>query len=266
MKIPKIPIKVSPFFWLTAALIGWLSSMGMKQMLISTLIWVGVIFVSVLVHEMGHALTALCFKRKSRIELVAFGGATYPEGPKLKGLKEFIMVLNGPLFGFFLFLLSSLFLKLSLFTSPIALYTLMIFQWVNLFWTLANLVPVMPLDGGQLLRIICESIAGARGLNIALLISAVISAVASFLFFLLGYFIIGALFFLFAFQNFDAWRKTRIITESDQKEEFTTELKEIENLMLHDNKEEVLVRLEAIRKRVKKGILFTITSQYLAAL
>ncbi|MBS0653626.1 MAG: stage IV sporulation protein FB, partial [Verrucomicrobia bacterium] len=53
----KIPISIYPTFWLFAALIGYMNSMS----LIGTVIWIGIIFVSVLFHEFGHALTAWAF-------------------------------------------------------------------------------------------------------------------------------------------------------------------------------------------------------------
>ncbi|MCB1116576.1 MAG: M50 family metallopeptidase, partial [Chlamydiia bacterium] len=163
----RIPVKISPFFFLTAALIGWLSSAGMDHMFILTIIWVVVIFVSILVHEYGHALTARYFGQKPRIHLVAFGGITYPEGKRLRGWREFLVVLNGPLFGLILFVIALFLLSTNFFENPFALITLKIFAWVNLFWTLVNLLPVMPLDGGQLLRVIFESIFGAKGLKYA---------------------------------------------------------------------------------------------------
>ena len=74
-----IPVRVSPLFFLTAALIGFLWS----NTLMGTLIWMMIIFVSVLVHEYGHALTAKAFGQSPRIELVAFGGLTIPQGKRL---------------------------------------------------------------------------------------------------------------------------------------------------------------------------------------
>ena len=265
LRIPgKIPIAISPFFWITAGLIGWINSMGMPSPFLLTLIWIFVIFVSILVHEFGHALTALYFHQEPRIELVAFGGLTYPEGKKVRGWREFLVVLNGPVFGFILFLIASLLLATGFFTGAYAVYTLKIFQWVNLFWTVVNLLPVMPLDGGQLLRVICESVFGAKGLKYAIFSSMIISVVISLLFFLVGFFIVGAIFFIFAFQNFDAWRRTRIISESDRDESLTMEMKEIEDLLMQDRKQEVVPRLEEIRRKAKKGLIFNLTSQYLA--
>src|SRR5580692_10894316 len=87
----KIPVAISPAFWIFAALIGYLWT----GTFLGALIWVGIIFVSVLFHEFGHALTALLFGKKPRIELVALGGLTYHDGDKLPFWKQFFITLNG---------------------------------------------------------------------------------------------------------------------------------------------------------------------------
>src|SRR3989344_6678184 len=66
----RIPVAIHPFFWLIAGLIGWMNS----HTLFGMLAWIGIILVSVLVHEFGHALTAVFFKQKTKIQLVALGG------------------------------------------------------------------------------------------------------------------------------------------------------------------------------------------------
>lgn len=262
----KIPIKISPFFFVTAALIGWINSSQTSHPFILTLIWIGVIFVSILVHEYGHALTSRYFGQKPRIQLVAFGGLTYPEGPRLRGWREFLVVLNGPVFGFLLFLLCLFLLSTGFFENPYILYTLKIFTWVNLFWTIVNLLPVMPLDGGQLLRVVMESIFGAKGFKYAIFTSMLLSCAFSIFFFFIGYFLVGAIFFLFAFQNFDAWRKSRVITESDRNEEITKGMKEIEDLLNDNQKDAAIPKLEEIRSKAKRGMVFNLTTQYLAAI
>jgi hypothetical protein len=55
----RIPVSIHPLFWLFSGMIGWLYT----QNLIGVLVWVGIILISVLVHEFGHALTAIAFKR-----------------------------------------------------------------------------------------------------------------------------------------------------------------------------------------------------------
>jgi hypothetical protein len=98
IRIPgKIPITIFGSFWIMAAVIAILLG-GADYVRI--LIWIPVIFISVLFHEFGHALTALLFGRKPRIELVAMGGLTYHDGEKLPYWKQFFITLNGPVFGF----------------------------------------------------------------------------------------------------------------------------------------------------------------------
>ncbi|MDN3509578.1 MAG: site-2 protease family protein [Candidatus Neptunochlamydia sp.] len=262
----KIPIKISPFFFVTAALIGWINSSQTSHPFILTLIWIGVIFVSILVHEYGHALTSRYFGQKPWIQLGAFGGLTYPEGPRLRGWREFLVVLNGPVFGFLLFLLYLFLLSTEFFENPYILYTVKIFTWVNLFWTIVNLLPVIPMDGGQLLRIVMESIFGAKGLKYAIFTSMLLSCAFSIFFFFIGYFLVGAIFFLFAFQNFDAWRKSRVMTESDRSGEITKEMKEIEDLLNDNQKGAAISKLKEIRTKAKQGMVYNLTTQYLAAI
>src|SRR5947209_5378336 len=100
IRIPgRIPVAVHPTFWLFAALVGYANSMSV----LGTMVWVAIIFISILFHEFGHALTALLFGKSPRIELVAFGGVTYHEGEKLPFWKQFFIVFNGPFFGFLLY-------------------------------------------------------------------------------------------------------------------------------------------------------------------
>lgn len=262
----KIPVKISPFFFLTAAFIGWMNSSGLQQTLVFTLIWVGVIFISILVHEYGHALTARYFGQKPRIHLVAFGGLTYPEGKRLRGWREFLVVLNGPLFGLCLFLLALFVLSTGYFKNPFVVGTFKIMAWMNLFWTLVNLLPIMPLDGGQLLRVIFESIFGAKGLKYAVFTSMILAGLLGAASFFIGYFLFGVIFFLFAFQNSVAWKQSRVMTENDRSEDLTAQMKEVEDLINSGQKEGAIPKLEEVRKKAKEGIIFNLTSQYLASL
>ena len=62
-------ITIEPLFWLTAGLIGWINTHD----LLLSFFWVIVIFFSVVIHELGHALTAYHFGQKVRIKLMALG-------------------------------------------------------------------------------------------------------------------------------------------------------------------------------------------------
>ena len=201
----KIPFSVYPTFWIFAALIGYVNSGS----LVGIVIWMGVIFVSVLFHELGHALTALLWGRYPRIELVALGGLTYHDGERLPLWKQFMIVFNGPLFGFFLFLIATFLLGVPLLQQGLMGTSLVIMQGVNLIWTVLNLLPILPLDGGQLLRITLTAFFGPKALRYTLLISFVFALLISLTAFLFNQMFFGAFLFLFAFQSFTAWKQSR---------------------------------------------------------
>ena len=70
----RIPIQVQPFFWITLALIGGALRADSPERILFTALFVLAGFISVLVHELGHALTARRFGAYPEIVLQAFGG------------------------------------------------------------------------------------------------------------------------------------------------------------------------------------------------
>lgn len=256
----RIPVTISPFFWVIAAMIGFLNT----QNIIGMLVWIPIIFISILFHEYGHALTALFFGQHPKIALVAFGGVTYPQGPRLSLWKEFFVVLNGPLFGFSLFILAKMIIHSAFFTSPVALFALHILSQVNLYWTILNLLPVLPLDGGQLLRIFLEFILGAKGLTLNFLISIVFAGILGFIAFFMNLWLAGALFLLFAFQNFESWKQVRNLTDSDRSEAAQEQLRQAEQSMQQGDTSRAKELLQSIRSSNPKGILYQIATESLA--
>lgn len=258
----KIPISIHPLFWVTAILIGFLNSMS----LVGTFVWIFVILVSVLVHEMGHALTALSFGLQPRVELVALGGVTFHQGEKLPFFKQFLIVFNGPLFGFLLFVVAYFLLKVPSISTSIWGNMLTLFYWINLLWTVINLIPVMPLDGGQLLRIGLEAVFGAKGFRYSLFIGMAISAVFSLFLFLFQHFLMGALFFLFAFQSWDMFRRLRLLSDGDRSNNLKTILEEAEKDLQSGKTDKALFSFERIRHEAKEGMIYLTATQYMAFL
>ncbi len=258
----RIPISIFPTFWLFAAMIGYLNS----RSFVGTLIWVGIIFVSVLCHEFGHALTAVMFGQNPRIELVALGGLTYHNGQKLSFWKQFFIVLDGPLVGFILVLIATLLLQVPAFAQGTVAYILSLTRAVNLFWTIVNLLPVMPLDGGQLLRIVLERFFGLKGFKYAILTSMVIALAISLFFFVTQGFLVGALFFLLAFQSYDTFRRTRHLSETDRDDSLRQQLEVVEVMMQTGKKEDAFRLCKEIRSKAKKGMIYELATQYLAFL
>ena len=255
-----IPLSIHPFYWVFTAIIGWLFSGSLAGMLI----WMGIILVSVLFHEFGHAITAVLFKQKARIQLVALGGVTMYNGPKLKFWQQFLITFNGPLFGFLLFCIATVLLK---FNWPLVFTkVLLATQMANLFWTVMNLLPVLPLDGGQLLRIVLEASFGVKGFKASLLIGAVIAVLFALYFFLVQAFLIGAFFFMFAFQSFDSWRKSRYLTPEDRDDGNKEIIIRAEEALQAGKSEEAKQLFTQVREKVSEGVLFYTATQYLAFL
>ncbi len=256
-----IPVTIHPFFWLTAGIIGWINSWT----LLGTLIWAAVILISILVHEYGHALSAKTFGQHAQIDLVAMGGLTYHDGKSLKRWQDFVVVLMGPLFGLSLFGLAYLFKTLLGENVPSAIgYTLSIFVFVNLFWTLVNLLPIMPLDGGQLLRIVLESLFGYRGLKIALFIGIVLGVGLGIALFIYGLFLMGAILLLLSFESFSSWNQIKHMTSQDKDEGVQKILEEAQADLRSGQLDQAKQKLEAVRNQSGRGLLFEAATEQLA--
>jgi hypothetical protein len=139
-------------------------------------------------------------------------------------------------------------------------------QVVNLFWTIVNLIPVIPLDGGQLLRVVLEAIFGIKGFRYALMSGSVLALGISLAFFLYQQFFMGALFFLLAFQSYDAWRKTKYISEPDRSDEAKNALLKAEEFLHTGHKQEAMAAFENLRTETKQGLIYNTATQYLAFL
>lgn len=255
----RIPVSVHPFFFLIAFLIGWINTFKPFE----TLLWVCVITVSVLIHEYGHALTALAFGQRPQISLVAMGGLTQRSGHKLKLWQEFLVVLNGPLAGLSLGFLALIY-KMYFDPTGTVGYVTMVAIYVNFFWTFVNLLPLQPLDGGHLLSIVLQAIFGFKGVKISLLFSAILATALSILFFILQAILAGALFLLFAFEAFRAWRASLSMTEKDQDQSLQELLKSAERNLNSGHYDDALIQLEAIKNSVKEGIIYSVATQDMA--
>lgn len=256
----RIPVLIFPFFWFLILMIGWLNSMS----LMGTVIWAAVILISILIHEYGHALTALMFGQRVEINLVGLGGVTKREGPKLAKWKEFLIVLNGPVAGLVTCAVAYFFLNYVVEKKAVLLYALEVAVEVNLFWTLLNLLPVLPLDGGQLVRIILESVFGLRGLKVAFFMSIILAGLLGLYFFLIQQIFMGAIFFLLAFESYRAWEDIKTITPQDEDEHLQDTMKEGIEELKRGLAQEALAKFSYIRQQAPKGMLYVNATQYAA--
>ncbi|CRX39153.1 M50 family metallopeptidase [Estrella lausannensis] len=258
-----IPIRISPYFFIIAAVIGWLSTQDFAL----TLIWIGVIFFSVLFHEFGHAAAGLSFGQKVEIQLTGFGGVTYRSGKALSRMKEFLIVLAGPFFG--TVLAFSAYMLLGLVDEkeqPSLYYLLSITAVANLFWTMINLLPTQPLDGGKLLAIPLEAFFGLKGLRISFFFSLIFSVAAGLFFFSINAFLAGVIFFILAFENFISYRNTSSMSDSDQNQELWEELKAAQDLVNRGEVDQAHVRFEDVAKRAGAGVIFVAATEAIASI
>jgi Zn-dependent protease len=190
-----IPVVIEPSFWIIGLLMGF-----SPEQPIRTLLWVFIVFFSVLVHELGHALVARRLGASAAIRLYSFGGLTLPDR-RLSRWGEVGMSLAGPFAGF---LLGGGFLALTLVQPPsneLSVWFLRQLYWVNFGWGIINLFPVPPLDGGHVLM----GVLGSERRRLALLIGGVVGgAVAVLSGVLLSSLYLPLLFSLLAFRNFQA--------------------------------------------------------------
>ncbi len=203
----KIPIRVEPAFWLTMGLLGFLWGSGGATsgdaVLIGILLFVMAGFVSILIHELGHALMIKKYKLPTQIVLSSFGGyATHPAGI-LTRMQSFLVTLAGPaiqlIFGLIL-LFARPYLNL-----PDSMIQTFIFYLivVSIVWAVFNCIPVLPLDGGRML----EAAMGPRRMKTTLMISMLVAVAGCIVGFTLQQPFMGIFMAMFAFQNYQAWEK-----------------------------------------------------------
>jgi Zn-dependent protease/CBS domain-containing protein len=109
-------------------------------------------FVSILLHELGHAVVALRHGLRTRsITLFIFGGVAQLEKDPNDGRAEFWVAAAGPLVSLALAGLFYAGATLPL-ASPSAAAVAKYLAVINLLLALFNLVPAFPMDGGRLLR------------------------------------------------------------------------------------------------------------------
>ncbi len=179
-----VPVQVHPGFWAIGILFGF-NQADPKQ----TVVWIAVLFLSILWHEMGHAIAAIANGLRPKVALYWMGGLCASDRNQVPLAGNLAIILGGPGAGFVLGLLTLLVANLTLGVTPVdslALFGLgpgdgsraanafdnryvfsffysMIF--INFAWTLVNLLPVWSLDGGQFLGEILSSRDPYRGMR-----------------------------------------------------------------------------------------------------
>lgn len=215
------PIRIHPFFWLVGFVLGFqVNSDGL-----TILTWMLVFAFSILIHELGHALWMRKYGRESHIVLYAMGGLAIEgrdspspwssfssSGFGRRGRtpwEQIAISFAGPAAGFILAALVVVGVIASGGTVGISLgeYYVPTFDvtlrgaladnrnlwllvqfllYVNVLWGLMNLLPIFPLDGGQIaqqLLVVNDPMEGmVRSLWLSVIVGAAVAVVGAIVF------------------------------------------------------------------------------------
>ena len=176
-----VAVRVSIWFWLSTLILGCNDkNIEIKGLLV----WIACVFFSIMLHEFGHALTARFFGSRSvRVVLYHLGGLAISDGG-LTRKQRMLMIFMGPVAGFILYgiIFGCSYLVDYEALPHYACVAIFYLKFLNLVWGFVNLLPIFPLDGGQLAREIFEARNFSKGLRQSLVLSlytAVVVACAS---------------------------------------------------------------------------------------
>lgn len=179
MRLLWTDVRIHPGFWLMSVILGW--GLFTKFNVGYLMLWILVVLFSILVHEFGHVGMGRLFGSDSFIVLYAMGGLAV--GIEVnRRWKRILVLLGGPvaqliLYGVVLVAWNPILYRTHEDYLMPVIALLQMLEWVNLYWALMNLVPIFPLDGGQIMKEVLEAIFGRRGFAHALLLSTALAAV-----------------------------------------------------------------------------------------
>jgi membrane-associated protease RseP (regulator of RpoE activity) len=202
-----MPVEIQPWFWVIMALLGtnFGSSVsgGNEALMIALFVIAGAL--SIFVHELGHALTGKMFKARPFIVLHGFGGYAAFPGSHFTRMQSFLVTAAGPAVQIVLGVLAFAALFVLKDLSESFQYFIGFLFSVSIFWALLNLIPVYPLDGGQMMA----AMLGPQRRKLCLQISIGVAITTSILMFKFSPFLFMPIFMLyFAYQNYQELKET----------------------------------------------------------
>src|SRR4051794_25455134 len=69
-----IPVRIHPYFWVGTVVLGLDLNQPALDILTHLLAWLAIVFVSILVHELGHVLMGRYFGSTGHVILTGLGG------------------------------------------------------------------------------------------------------------------------------------------------------------------------------------------------
>jgi len=232
-----IPFYVNPSWFLVLALVTWVygSQLQSFPQLIGPSPWLLglaaalLLFSSVLAHELGHSFVAIRQGiNVNSITLFIFGGLASLEEDSKTPADAFFVAIAGPLVSVLLFGLFTA-INVTVPLNPPLSAVIGLLATVNLILALFNMIPGLPLDGGNVLKSIVWKITGNqyRGIFIASIVGQFIGWLAIVLGFFSAFSVIEfgslwtALIGFFLLQN--AGRSAQSANLQDKLSRYTAE-------------------------------------------
>jgi len=199
-----IPVGVHVTF-LFIALLGAMTYSG-----IDIAIWTAAAFVSILLHEMGHALTARKFGAKGiAVTLYGLGGVTnFRHGLQMSHGRSFLISAAGSASGIVAGGALLLAARNGVFdgvSHEMAVF-LDSFIFTALVWGVLNWIPIVPLDGGHMVESLAAMVSEERAPLISQVITWTTVAIVAPLAYLNGYQFAAIIVVMFAFSGLREYR------------------------------------------------------------
>lgn len=221
-------------FWFAAVILG-VRGTGLELVM-----FVIAAFISIIVHELGHAWVMRRYGETPRVVLHMAGGLAISDRPsylpeaKPRGTKQQILIsLAGPGAGFVLAAIIAaaawlaggrfgFYLPLSVVVDfrhladaeasnlrglEVFSVATSVFLWVNIYWGAMNLLPVYPLDGGQVSRELFTMRDPWKGVVRSLWVSIVVAILVAVVGITFNRLYIGILFGLLAFSSYQTLQR-----------------------------------------------------------
>ncbi|MEZ6242925.1 MAG: site-2 protease family protein [Phycisphaerales bacterium] len=203
-RIAGIDIGIHWTFWLIIVFIGWvvLSNGGTPADVVKMTGFVFALFGCVVLHELGHALTALRFGVRTRdITLLPIGGVARLERIPEEPMQELVIAVMGPAVNV---VIAAVLIVVIIATGTswtpgenaaneyMKLPFLVNLAAVNIFLVLFNMLPAFPMDGGRVLRALLATQMGfAKATDVAAKVGAVMAVLFVAFAFFTGNLVLG---------------------------------------------------------------------------
>lgn len=145
------PVRIHWLFWLNSALLGGALNAQTPREIQRVAVWVAMAFLSILIHELGHALVMRRFgDRRVGIVLYAFGGLAKGSGWRSRN-EQILVSAAGPALQAAVAALLWVATRGVVPQDPWLLrHAIGVFIFISLFWAAFNLLPIIPMDGGRI--------------------------------------------------------------------------------------------------------------------